>query len=235
MDERFESKAPGTLGVPRTKVEARRFYDSISGYYDFLTSPFEREYAERACECLSVSEGETVLEIGCGTGHCLRQIAQDVGPSGEAYGIDLSAGMLRQSKQRLKKADLGDRTELLCVDAANLPFGSSVFDAVFMSFTLELFDTPEIPRVLEQMERVLKPGGRLAVVSMSRDSGRSMLLSLYEWAHGKWPTYVDCRPIYVERSIVAAGYSTRSIQKVRLFGLPLEIVVAVKLASENPP
>jgi ubiquinone/menaquinone biosynthesis C-methylase UbiE len=235
LDERLESRAPGTLGVTRTKIEARRFYNSISGYYDLLTLPFERKYAERALECLSVSEGETVLEIGFGTARCLRRIAHHVGPSGKACGIDVSTGMIGLSKERLGKAGLGYRTELLCGDAANLPFGSSIFDAVFMSFTLELFDTPEITEVLEQVERVLKPGGRLVVVSMSRDSGRSMLLSLYEWAHRKWPTYVDCRPIYVERSIVAAGYSTRSIQKVRLFGLPLEIVVAVKSASENPP
>lgn len=71
-----------------------------------------------ALERLSVSEGETVLEIGFGTGHCLKWIAESVGPKGKAYGIDLSTGMMEISKERLEKAGLEDRVKLLCGDAA---------------------------------------------------------------------------------------------------------------------
>jgi demethylmenaquinone methyltransferase/2-methoxy-6-polyprenyl-1,4-benzoquinol methylase len=166
-----------------------------------------------ALERLSVSEGETVLEIGFGTGHCLKRIAESVGPKGKAYGVDLSTGMMEISKERLEKAGLEDRVKLFCGDAANLPFDDSVFDAVFMSFTLELFDTPEIPKVLEQINRVLKPEGRLAVVSISKGNGESIFLRLYEWTHNKWPKYVDCRPIYVEQSLIDAGYQIKSKKK----------------------
>jgi len=78
-----------------------------------------------------------------------------------------------------------------------------------MSFTLELFDTPEIPKVLAKIKRVLKPKGRLGVVSMSREDGKSLLLRLYEWAHKKFPQYVDCRPIYVAESIKDAGFEIK--------------------------
>ena len=227
MTEGSKRRAPAILSVPRTKEEAKRFYDRISRFYDYLTGAFERKYSKMALERLVIKEGENVLEIGFGTGHCLRRIAQFVGETGKAYGIDISSGMLEVTKRRLEKSKLMDRTELYCGDAANLPYDDNIFDAVFMSFTLELFDTPEIPQVLKEIKRVLRPGGRLGVASMSREDGQSVLLRLYEWAHKKWPRYVDCRPIYVEQSLRDAGYETKSREKAKVIVLPGEIVVAV--------
>ena len=231
MNKENKSKAPDILSVLRTKEEAKRSYDRISRYYDYLTGLFERKYAVMSLEHLAVSEGETVLEIGFGTGHCLKWIAESVGPKGETYGIDLSTGMMKIAKKRLEKAGIENRVKLFYGDAASLPFDNSTFDAVFLSFTLELFDTPEIPRVLEQIKRVLKPEGRLVVVSMSKENGESIFLRLYEWIHNKWPKYVDCRPIYVEQSIREAGYLVKNKVKFRLFRLPGEIVVAVNRMS----
>jgi demethylmenaquinone methyltransferase/2-methoxy-6-polyprenyl-1,4-benzoquinol methylase len=223
-----QSHAPGILPVPKRKEEAKRFYDRISGVYGYLTGAFERKYAEMAVERLSVGKGETVLEIGFGPGHCLKRMAESVGQTGKVYGVDISSGMLEVTRRRLDKARLMDRVELYCGDAASLPYGDNTFDAVFMSFTLELFDTPEIPMLLGEVKRVLKPGGRIAVASMSKENGESLLLRLYEWAHRKWPKYVDCRPIYLEQSLRDAGYEIRKKERAKLFGLPSEIVVAVK-------
>jgi demethylmenaquinone methyltransferase/2-methoxy-6-polyprenyl-1,4-benzoquinol methylase len=228
VKEEKGSTAPGVLPVPRSKEAAKRFYDRISRVYDYLTGAFERQYADMAVERLSVEEGETVLEIGFGTGHCLQRIAESVGQTGKVYGVDISSGMLEVTRRRLDKAGLIDRVELYCGDGASLPYGDNTFDAVFMSFTIELFDTPEIPRLLEEVKRVLKPRGRIGVVSMSKQNGESLLLRLYEWAHKKWPKYVDCRPIYLEQSLRDAGYEIRKKEKLKLFGLPGEIVVAVK-------
>ena len=228
MKEEKGSTVPGILPVPRSKEEAKRFYDRISRVYDYLTGAFERKYAEMAVERLSVEEGETVLEIGFGPGHCLKRLAESVGKTGKVYGVDISSGMLEVTRRRLDKSRLMDRVELYCGDAASLPYGDNTFDAAFMSFTLELFDTPEIPMLLGEVKRVLKPGGRIAVASMSKENGESLLLRLYEWAHRKWPKYVDCRPIYLEQSLRDAGYEIRKKERAKLFGLPSEIVVAVK-------
>lgn len=231
MNKENGAKAPDILPVPRSKEEAKRFYDrvSTSTVYHCLTAAFERKYAEMALELLSVKEGETVLEIGFGSGHCLRRIAKSVGKTGKAYGVDISSGMLEATRSRLDEAGLINRVELYCGDAATLPYGDNTFDAVFMSFTLELFDTPEIPQLLKEVKRVLKPGGRLGVASMSKENGESRLLRLYEQAHKKWPEYVDCRPIYVEQSLSNAGYEIKMKEIVKLLRfLPIEIVVAVK-------
>ena len=228
--EKSNSPVSAILPVSRSKQEAKRFYDCISRFYDYLIGALERKYAEIALMRLSLQEGETVLEIGFGTGRCLKRIAQSVGQRGKVYGIDISSGMLEVAKRRLEKARLIDKVEVCCGDAANLPYDDNTFDATFMSFTLELFDTPEIPAVLKEVKRVLKPAGRLGVVSMSKQDGKSTLLRLYEWAHQKWPKYVDCRPIYVKSSLIDAEYLIQSEQKARLVGLPLEIVVAVKVS-----
>jgi demethylmenaquinone methyltransferase/2-methoxy-6-polyprenyl-1,4-benzoquinol methylase len=185
VKEEIGSTALGVLPVPRTKDEAKRFYDRISGHYDYLTGAFERKYAQMALERLSIVEGETVLEIGFGTGHSLKRIAESAGKTGKVYGIDISSGMLEVTRRRLDKAGLMDRVELYCGDTSNLPYSDNTFDAAFMSFTLELFDTPEVPRLLEEVKRVLKPGGRLGVISVSKENGESVLLRLYEWAHRK--------------------------------------------------
>lgn len=232
MKAENKSEAPQVLPVPRTKEEAKRFYDKISRAYDYLTGAFERKHAERALECLSINEGEAVLEIGFGSGHCLKRIVQSVGETGKACGIDISAGMLKVTERRLGKAQLIDRVGLCRGDAAKLPYSDNAFDAVFVSFTLELFDTPEISKVLEEVKRVLRPTGRLGIASMSRESGKSAPLRLYEWAHKKWPRYVDCRPIYLEESLINAGYRIRSKEMTRMVGLPIEIIVATKAARD---
>jgi ubiquinone/menaquinone biosynthesis C-methylase UbiE len=228
MRAKKEPEDLAILPVLRTKEDAKRFYNRISRAYDLITRLFERKYAEMALNRLSVQEGEIVLEIGFGSGYCLKLIAESVGQTGKAYGIDISMGMLEVTKKKLEKAALMHRVNLYCGDAASLPYEDNTFDAVFMSFTLELFDTPEIPKVLEEIKRVLKPKGRLAVASMSKEDGQSILLRFYEWLHKRWPKYIDCRPIYLERSLKDVGYEIIGKEKVKLFSLPGEIAIALK-------
>ncbi|MFC1892753.1 class I SAM-dependent methyltransferase [Chloroflexota bacterium] len=214
--------------VNRSKDDARTYYNRISVIYDWLGGIFERKLAEKALRTLAIQNGDIVLEIGFGTGHCLQKIALSVGRTGKAYGIDISDGMLQVTRKRLEKAGLMDRVELYQGDASKLPFINETFDAVFMSFTLELFDTPEIPLLLNEVKRVLKAGGRLGVTSLSRAKGNSIALRVYEWIHTKWPKYVDCRPIYLEESLRKAGFRIKTKEIFSLFALPVEIVVAYK-------
>ncbi|MFC1956434.1 class I SAM-dependent methyltransferase [Chloroflexota bacterium] len=166
--------------VHRRKDDAKRYYNHISVVYDWFGGIFERKPAEEALNNLKIENSETVLEIGFGTGHCLQQIALSVSKTGKAYGIDISDGMLQVTRKKLEKAELMDRVELYHGDASKLPFIDETFDAVFMSFTLELFDTPEIPQLLNEIKRVLKVGGSLGVASLSRIKGDSVALRTYE-------------------------------------------------------
>ncbi|OGO78833.1 MAG: hypothetical protein A3K41_01515, partial [Chloroflexi bacterium RIFOXYD12_FULL_57_15] len=200
--------------VTRTKDQAKASYDKMSPAYDYFAGIFERNYRNLALKRLNVARGETVLEVGFGTGHCLRQMAEAVGEEGKVYGIDISSGMLAISRRRLERAGLWNRVELTCDDATKMPYTDDKFDAVFTSFALELFDLPEIPQVLAEIRRVLKPNGRVGVVSMSKEGGTSILVRSYEWMHEKLPQYVDCRPIYVEQSIKDAGFVIQHKERV---------------------
>ena len=215
-------------GVHRSKAQAKQSYDRMSRFYDTFAGGFESKLSDLALEQLHVTVGEIVLEIGFGTGHCLEQIARKIGGTGKAYGIDISSGMLEVTRKRLQSTGLMERVELVNGDAAWMPFDDDKFDAVFSSFSLELFDTPEIPMVLGGISRILKPHGRLGVVSMSKDGADSTISRLYEWFHKTLPIIADCRPIYVEQSIKEAGFKIQYKEKVNLFGLPVEIVIGEK-------
>jgi demethylmenaquinone methyltransferase/2-methoxy-6-polyprenyl-1,4-benzoquinol methylase len=222
---------PAVLPVPRTKAEAKRFYDRISRIYGWMTGAFERKHGEKALELLSIRDEETVLEVGVGSGHCLERMAEITRDEGNCYGVDISTGMLGVTRRRLVRSGLAASVGCCCADGANLPFKDSSCDAILMAFTLELFDTPEIPEVLREAKRVLRPGGRIAIASLSREGKPSKLMSLYEWAHRKWPRYADCRPIYAEKSLTGCGYIVANRRKARMAGMPLETVLAIKPQS----
>ncbi|MFC2034094.1 methyltransferase domain-containing protein [Chloroflexota bacterium] len=91
MKEEHPSYNHNILPVPRSKDQAIEFYDRTSKIYDYITGSFERKYAQRALNYLSVKDGEIVLEIGFGTGHILKRLAESVGETGKAIGVDISS------------------------------------------------------------------------------------------------------------------------------------------------
>jgi ubiquinone/menaquinone biosynthesis C-methylase UbiE len=213
--------------VYRSKEDAKASYDKMSRWYDLFAS-FENAYRNAGLRMLGAKQGERVLEIGFGTGHSIVALAHSVAASGRVYGIDLSEGMRRVAQARTTQAGLADSVHLQCGDARNLPFDNDFFDAIFMSFTLELFDTPEIPIVLRESQRVLRDGGRVGVVSMSWKRQPGLIVRLYVWMHEKFLSYVDCRPILVQDVLQDAGFRIANAIEISMWGLPVEIVLARK-------
>jgi demethylmenaquinone methyltransferase/2-methoxy-6-polyprenyl-1,4-benzoquinol methylase len=216
--------------VTRSKDEARDIYDRISKWYDLLEGVWEKKSRSAALAKLAVKDGEKVLEIGFGTGHSIVALARSVGEHGSVCGIDIAPRMLDIARKRVKESGLAKRIELALGDATILPYETHSFDAVFMSFTLELFNTPEIPLVLSECRRVLQKCGRICVVSLSKTGGPSRMRDLYEWGHKRFPRLLDCRPIFVRKALEDAGFRCPDVDTTEVFWMPVEIVLAIKPA-----
>jgi ubiquinone/menaquinone biosynthesis C-methylase UbiE len=218
---------PGVLPVLQSKQETKAFYNKIAKVYDLLAEHSEQPMRQAGLEKLGAKPGQRVLEIGFGTGHILVELAKTVGPTGRVYGIDISENMTQAAKVLLEKEKLADRVELSCGDAEELPYSPDSLDGIVMIFTLELFDTPQISQVLAQCRRVLRPGGRIVVVGVSKEGKQSVVVRAFEWTHRHFPNLMDCRPIYVRRALEAAGFRIEAATVAHMW-VPVEIVLGVK-------
>lgn len=219
--------SPEILPVETTRQDAQRTYGRLSRVYDWTEGVLEIPSKRRALRMARVRRGETVLEVGCGPGWALKRLAQAAGREGTVCGIDLTLGMLREASRKVPR-----RVAFARADAAALPFGDGAFDVVFSSFVLELIPTPEIPSVLAEILRVLKPGGRFAAVTLSRESP-NIATRVYEWGHERLPRLLDCRPIFLRRALESAGYEIGRWQRATIFGLPIEIAVGRRPESDE--
>ena len=205
------------------------FYDRISHAYDLISDAGEHKAREAGEQALDIQAGEHVLEIGYGTGNTMVHLAEAVGDSGTVAGIDVSTGMQQVASKKLTAKGFADRVELRVGDARKLPYDDNSFDAVFASFTLELFPLNDIPEVLAEVARVLKSGGRLGVVSMATvpDGEKpSGLEKTYVWMHEHFPHIVDCQPIDVVSLVNEAGLSIQQKVELAIWTMPVRCVVA---------
>jgi len=211
----------------------KSFYDRISHSYDLLADSNEHVAREKGLTALGITEGEKVLEIGYGTGHSLVSLAKAVGATGEVFGVDISDGMQKVSEKRVTDAGVADRVKLSVAITPPLPFEDHTFDAVSMSFTLELFPLDTIPTVLEEIKRVLKPGGRLGVVSMALPKAGakdSLLEKTYKWMHQHFPHIVDCQPIDATAFLKNAGFAIKEDYNLDIWTMPVAILVGTSPA-----
>lgn len=204
--------------VYRSREQARESYNALSRWYDLFTSS-EKKFTDTGIQMLNVQSNESVLEIGCGTGYALNKFADE---GAKVTAIDLSEKMLKVARGKIKNKNVG-----LCqADGFFIPFANQQFDCAFSSFTLELFDTPDIPIVLTEAHRVLKKVGMLCIVSLAKQE--TSAVNIYEWFHRKMPSFVDCRPIYLQPFIREAGFQILEATLKTMWGLPVEIVIARK-------
>jgi SAM-dependent methyltransferase len=113
----------------------------------------------RALAALAPRAGESVLDIGCGGGETVLELARAVAPEGTVLGIDLSAAVLAFARRAVKDCE---RVRLVEADAQVFPFEPALFDAAFSRFGVMFFADPIT--AFSNIHRSLKPGGRLAFV-----------------------------------------------------------------------
>jgi SAM-dependent methyltransferase len=130
-----------------------------------LTGPGMAEEVRIARLLLGLSPGDLVLDVACGPGNFSREFARAVGDDGLVAGIDASRTMIERGAAELVQTGVAN-VGLIRGDATALPFGDSTFDAVCCFAALHLFAEPFAG--LDEMRRVLRPGGRIALMTSVR-------------------------------------------------------------------
>jgi SAM-dependent methyltransferase len=160
---------PGAPHVPpviSTRWQLAR--DAAVRYQDVLVPWILGPFAEALVELANPRRGESVLDVGCGTGAVARAAAFEVGRSGRVVGLDLNVGMLEVARGIDPAEVAGDRHEIepaaiewLEASATAIPLADRSFDAVVSAQVFQF--VPELDVAAAEIRRVLKPGGRAAV------------------------------------------------------------------------
>ena len=148
--------------------KVRGVFSSVAQRYDLMndlmSAGLHRVWKRFAIELCGVREGAKVLDVAGGTGDLAMQLAKRAGDKGEVWLTDINAEMLARGRERLN--DAGYSLPAILCDAEKLPFANNYFDCVTVAFGLRNMTHKDI--ALDEMLRVLRPGGRLMVLEFSR-------------------------------------------------------------------
>jgi demethylmenaquinone methyltransferase / 2-methoxy-6-polyprenyl-1,4-benzoquinol methylase len=170
-------------GVPQRDSEefatqVRGMFDRIAGVYDAMNSTMtvglHHQWRQRAVDRARVGPGSDALDICCGTGDLALELRRRIGPDGRVVGSDFSEPMLELARR--KSGDQGLPVEFGWADALDLPYGDGSFDAVTIGFGAR--NLADLDRGIGEMARVLRSGGRLVILEITRPQ-REPLASFY--------------------------------------------------------
>ena len=185
------------------------------GYFD-SKNPYRRYKLERdqtlTVELLRVSDGELILEVGCGYGRVSRSLLASARI--QLVGLDLSEAMLRSCKQ-----ELGEELTVCRADAGRLPFRDGSFDAVVC--TGVLMHLPDQRRALAELGRVLRPGGRLVVSGNNLLSFFAVPMTVAVWLRSR-SRQVFKTPWFYRRILSKQGVQVHCVRGDTLLAVGFE-------------
>jgi demethylmenaquinone methyltransferase/2-methoxy-6-polyprenyl-1,4-benzoquinol methylase len=153
-------------------------FEDLAPDYDrlntLLTFGLVRSWRRALVRAVGATPGHRLVDVATGTGSTLAEVRRAVGPEGLAVGVDFTEAMLRLAE--------GNR---VLGDALMLPFPDEAFDAAVSAFAIR--DVADQPRLLEEMVRVTRPGGRVAILEIGRPLRQPMRLGFDLWFRGAVP------------------------------------------------
>lgn len=148
------------------EANTRKIYDVHAMFYDATFGRLVRRRIARAISHMNLAESDKVLDMGIGTGVSLDYYPTD---RGRIVGIDLSSGMLRKAREKIRERGL-HQTVVFQADALHLPFADDTFDHVFMSHVISVVSDPY--KLIQEAQRVAKPGARIVIVNHFQSTNR---------------------------------------------------------------
>ncbi|HUW63870.1 MAG TPA: bifunctional demethylmenaquinone methyltransferase/2-methoxy-6-polyprenyl-1,4-benzoquinol methylase UbiE [Spirochaetia bacterium] len=154
----------------RKEEYVHRMFSAIAGRYDLINTVMslsrDKLWRRFAVDQMALGPGDRALDVACGTAMLSREVARAVGPGGQVVGVDFCAPMLEVGRQNLDRWGLATQVSLVEGDAMQLPFADSEFAGAVSGFALR--NVPDIPQVLAEMARVVRPGGRVVTLEFAR-------------------------------------------------------------------
>jgi len=151
------------------KEQVSRMFDGIAPYYDFLNRllslGIDTIWRRRAIAQLKGDRPKHILDVATGTADVALEMAGRLSAE-RIVGLDISDQMLDVGRRKVRKKGLEERIELMVGDSENLPFANNTFDAITVAFGVRNFE--HLEKGLQEMQRVLKPGGKLVVLEFSK-------------------------------------------------------------------
>lgn len=200
-----------------------RLYDHIGACYDWFEF-HESEAKRKALQWLALEAGQHVLHIGVGSGRDHQALSRSVEPNGVAIGLDLSWSMASLTQKRTG-------SPICQADVRWLPFAEASFDCLFAAYVLDLLPSEDIATVLRAFWRVLNPGGKMVLCSLTEGVDRlsRRVIALWKMAYSVSPWIcAGCRPLQLFDEVKKAGFALVQRQVVVQMGIPSEIILAVK-------
>lgn len=176
--DRPATKAVDVLRQPSHTLHNPRTYDWLA---KMLTFGGEARFRRRTVALAGILPGSVVLDIGCGTGTLLVEIASRIGTSVRLHGVDKSPEMLAHARR--KAAARGIKVEMHEGSSDQLPFPDASFDVVFSTLMFHHLPEPMQLATTAEMCRVLRPGGKIIIIDMQRRKQISPAFSLLEFVH----------------------------------------------------
>ena len=168
-----------TVDETQKAQRVRGVFDSVASRYDLMNDlmsmGMHRAWKAYTVAVADLRPGDKALDIAGGTGDLARAFARKVGPTGTVMHTDINEAMLRQGRDRLLDEGLVLPTSIC--DAESLPFRDWAFDLVSVAFGLRNMTHKD--KALAEMNRVLRPGGRLLVLEFSKIA--EPLSKAYDW------------------------------------------------------
>jgi ubiquinone/menaquinone biosynthesis C-methylase UbiE len=212
-----------------SQEKVRRIYDQMSAFYDLWDANMEGQARKRGIELAHVQDGETLLDVATGTGLILAQLARQ-NPHGLSAGIDISEGMLAKAREKL--TGVVDCVELKTGSAFAIPYADQTFDLLTNGYMFDLMPFDEMPKILAEFKRVLKPGGRLVLTNMTL--GERFGSRIYQGIYRMAPAIMGgCRGVRLVEPLEAAGFRIIIREYHQQFLFPSEVILA--LAADGQP
>jgi SAM-dependent methyltransferase len=196
---------PEPLPNPLDVVRLGEIYSRTAAFYDGIVAEKQAGPKLEAVRQLDRRPGERFLEVGVGTAWAFARVIEASGAQG-AYGVDVAPGMLEVSRATL--AAKGFPPPLLLADGRQLPFPDETFDCLLNTYTFEVLATPDIGPLLDECQRVLRPGGRIAVVNLTDGEGDDAAMT-DEWKrrYEDDPEFFGgARPLHLQPMLEAHGF-----------------------------